>query len=143
MLSNFIFCLSYSINFSSQTFLHVLPQVCTFKDVQLPSLLFIYVLRNPQLATTCTKRTQRAKQRRRMPFEFLKRIDSICSINNIMKMFPCLLVPSEISMVPVYFGVWNFMSIWLKWTKFLVKKIILTYPSYFNPSIFHFHPNPL
>ena len=79
----------------------------------------LYVLRNPELATTLSKRPPRARQRRQMPFDFLKRMAniSINAINETVSIKSYILVHVEISLVPrdtpLYFGVWNILTIWL------------------------------
>ena len=77
---------------------------------------------------TCNSRQPRAKQRVRMPFEFKEK--SICfhyhhhekvSIKSYLLVLVRYKWFQEIH--PVDFGVWNFMTIWLKWAKFLVRKL--------------------
>ena len=61
----------------------------------------LYVLRNPSLATTFSKRPPRARQRRQMPFDFLKRIAyiSVNAINEKVSIKSYILVHVEISLV--------------------------------------------
>ena len=103
-----------------------------------------YVLRNPELATTLSKRPPRARQRRQMPFDLLKRMAniSINAINETVSIKSYILVHVEISLVPrdtpLYFGVWNILTIWLN--LYLKTYIWLIH---LNPLFFHLHPNPL